>query len=932
MSGADFTNVSTATITVDGTVYSPNLVNKTLGALFVTSPVTGVKGGTETILTINNVKNPSTVGTVQLYAGSQFANVTFTPGAVNRLQVNAPATLTAHAVDSVQVVAYDVYNNLTNVAQNVYLNGNLLDSSVSATGYILPYSNDVAGTYDFKATTQGVASSPSDSASISVVPAAVTTYQPMLTNVSNPGTLDESETGTVLITAYDAYGNKNTTSSVVYFAYTGDTNVKSVKFFDALGGPIPAAPTGISFTTAGTFKVVAQSKPGTNGVFAINITDNKGTPVSSISGIGITKKFNQKVSVDLNPTMIINERSKITISLKDLSGANDFVAPANQVINLSSSNSGFFFANVAEDNQPAIFTATVPEGKSDITFWYQPKYIGQHVLTFNTLNAANVTSTVYAVYAAGKSFIASSVNTNYQGVSDKGLGDTPTPNKITFTINDQYGYNQLAQTARDLTLTIPAEVKAYTDAACTTSITDNKLTIPVGSASASVYLTSQKAEYFLIKAEYTDITSTSTYVGFNPITPVKATIYYNEDRTYHKKEQIALKLDVRDKYDNYVYYNETYNTELTAKVALGTNTTGKLYYYVGGQERLITQTKVNSYFYFKTDVAGPATITAELPAPLTVAPVTINVSDDEFDVSFYSDSNNNFYTVNNYAYVNPEWRVPLTAEFFGAPADYSVSYKAYKVVNGVDVLIDAKYFFDGVTSGVNTTSTLHNYDTIWFEVPAYNEGTLIKVIATPVGLPAVTTTLMVKHHSNWERGLNRGWNILSTPFQLSAVGQYMTNIIAKPEYVQIAYKYVNGQYLQVTGDPTSLVVAPLEAYYVKLSGDTEANFVGFEAPTAPPVKALNAGWNFVSPALDINTSRGGGEYRFDTVKKTFFSVLDNATLFASPVFNPDQFSLTVAGDLTNHDVFAGYGYWIYMNEAGNLTGFSTTPVEQLLGY
>jgi hypothetical protein len=175
-----------------------------------------------------------------------------------------------------------------------------------------------------------------------------------------------------------------------------------------------------------------------------------------------------------------------------------------------------------------------------------------------------------------------------------------------------------------------------------------------------------------------------------------------------------------------------------------------------------------------------------------------------------------------------------------------------------------------------------------------------------------------------------GWNTLSTPVKLISTADSIDEII--PSGMTIGY-YYDGGWQQIT---TGYVLSPCDAVYVKMSAATDV-LLKFDAGAfTTPSKALDAGWNLVSmAALDSD-----GKYDKQVVASVYRTAdnLPGYSLLVSPSLNAVQTDLyyntgtswsysvdETTGTGTN-TVYAGLGYWCYMQNAATLAGFEITPI------
>ena len=173
-----------------------------------------------------------------------------------------------------------------------------------------------------------------------------------------------------------------------------------------------------------------------------------------------------------------------------------------------------------------------------------------------------------------------------------------------------------------------------------------------------------------------------------------------------------------------------------------------------------------------------------------------------------------------------------------------------------------------------------------------------------------------------------GWNTLSTPVPLIAAADTVQELI--PSGMTIGY-YYDGGWQQIL---TSYVLNPCDAVYVKMS---EATYVQlkFDAKTfSTPSKDLDAGWNLISLA-SLDSDGMYADLAVASVAKTAAN-LPGYSQVISPSLNANRYDMyynlgttwTVAYGQSSvtSNMFAGLGYWIYMQNAATLAGFEITPI------
>jgi len=177
-----------------------------------------------------------------------------------------------------------------------------------------------------------------------------------------------------------------------------------------------------------------------------------------------------------------------------------------------------------------------------------------------------------------------------------------------------------------------------------------------------------------------------------------------------------------------------------------------------------------------------------------------------------------------------------------------------------------------------------------------------------------------------------GWNTLSTPVKLISTADSIDELI--PSGMTIGYYYDATGWQQIT---TGKVLSPCDAVYVKMSAATDV-LLKFDASAyTTPSKALNAGWNLISLAY-LSSS---GKQADDAVASVYLTAagLPGYSQVVSPSLNAAQTNMfgvagaswayssgqTVVSPYTE-TMYAGLGYWCYMQNTATLAGFEITPI------
>lgn len=191
---------------------------------------------------------------------------------------------------------------------------------------------------------------------------------------------------------------------------------------------------------------------------------------------------------------------------------------------------------------------------------------------------------------------------------------------------------------------------------------------------------------------------------------------------------------------------------------------------------------------------------------------------------------------------------------------------------------------------------------------------------------------VVADNASWQTSVMKlvaGWNTLSTPVPLIAEADTVQELI--PSGMSIGY-YYDGGWTQIT---TAYTLSPCDAVYVKMD---EATYVQLKFDTksfSTPSKDLAVGWNLISlAALDSDGKLA------DVAVASVYKTPDNLPGYAqviSPSMNANRYDLYYNTDTggwsyssgqsaTADSMYAGLGYWIYMQNACTLAGFEITPI------
>ena len=174
-----------------------------------------------------------------------------------------------------------------------------------------------------------------------------------------------------------------------------------------------------------------------------------------------------------------------------------------------------------------------------------------------------------------------------------------------------------------------------------------------------------------------------------------------------------------------------------------------------------------------------------------------------------------------------------------------------------------------------------------------------------------------------------GWNTLSTPVKLISTADAIDELITSG--MTIGYYYDATGWHQITA---GYVLNPCDAVYVKMSAVTYV-LLKFDASAfSTPSKSLAAGWNLIGLSY-LDSSGKRMDYAVASVAKTAAN-LPGYSQVVSPSLNASQadmygttrtsWSSSYGETTTAGTMYAGLGYWIYMQNAATLAGFEITPI------
>jgi hypothetical protein len=189
------------------------------------------------------------------------------------------------------------------------------------------------------------------------------------------------------------------------------------------------------------------------------------------------------------------------------------------------------------------------------------------------------------------------------------------------------------------------------------------------------------------------------------------------------------------------------------------------------------------------------------------------------------------------------------------------------------------------------------------------------------------SVVIVQAPQSFATALPTGWNFLSTPVTLDPAFDRLDQVFDATNIanLEIAYAWSNGQWLQISG---AYRLKPLEAIVVKVKAATTATatFKQSTALTPPPNRALSAGLNLVGIAPSLENGAFPQQALAQALIHCGPSAGGNGYLTViSPALNQAGWSYVAGG--TAQVMLPFKGYWVIMDNADTIYGFSTTPLQ-----
>ncbi|MDF9406773.1 VWA domain-containing protein [Pelotomaculum isophthalicicum JI] len=719
---------------------------------------------------------------------------------------------------------------------------------------------------------------------------------------------------------------------------------------------------------------------------------------------------------------LINQRGKVTITLKDKSG-NVYTVPSEYNYGLEvglDAKYGNFYSDLVggwdlptmwypdqDWNWHRITYLTIPAGKSSVDIYFAPLNAGQNTLT-GSLLGYSVTSNTFTVNANAAGgvrvvfdqsclcFTAGKAETvNVQVIDQYG---NPVPQASDLTVNL---YTETGDGTPSTTGKFYSSIKAdgTPDGSPVTSII-----IPKGSDSASVYYYDTKTTgqnyslYLGLNAAPVNgsLTPAEVYPANSSRLQVKVKDYnvYNVKVAGGDTWQVAgpggdtqdlqsgmpfpMTVSIVDAQGNPVpqpsrlvvnlstvsgsvygkFYLDKVMTMPVTQIAFDPD----YYYCFPGYEQ---EDGGSGYYdiehggvvnlYIKADGTGSATVNAKASG----------LVDGNYDISVYAANSAGLAIHNQYGYIWDEnqQQYVMAEESFIEPDQrkavgvFLIDEKGRPVMAISDTTVtlaaDKGAFYANSWSGTEiTTCTIPKGvrgTAVFYQAPDTDQGKTfegdVSLTASKSGLTSAAATMRVGPLPYFGTCLQRGWNIISTPVALERSS--LDQLISDPSYIEIAYLFDDSQqkWFPIFKDLASgkwyvdkglgtanpnFYVKPMEAVYVKVKGYTYTKHCPYRNPSGPYTRAMNPGWNLISPAIDL--AEGGFYNDSKKLDQVLANIKGKYTQAVSPgIGMQDAWSYVPDSDASGYKPWmrAGCGYWVYMKESGTLTGFSYTPVKKI---
>ncbi len=772
-----------------------------------------------------------------------------------------------------------------------------------------------AGTYTLTAedVTDG-ATTKMQAASVAV---EVVADVPTKADITGPGYLDVNQEGSYTITLKDANNNVAKASSDLSLTL-------SVSPSD-----------GVTFTPnpvtvkAGESSATFKFKSSKAAMYTITASGGGASGTKKVA-VGVTVLNKLAVSAPANGEVGI--AGEITIELQDQSDK-PFAAPNDLTVKLETDKDGTFYDKPS--NGIPITSATISKGQSSVKVYYVPdtNAVGAHKLIFKVDQVlSDGTQTGDTVTANATINVGTGAELN---LAVSGLTFTAGQRgEVTITVKDGHGNNVPAGPNGRLVYleTNSPTGKFYAAAEGGDPIT--QVTIPAGQASVKVYYvdteswTKKALEDSKLSAAGLIASTYSYTVAFRS----EGVIGFSGKAIVNPAEAKAITLDIAQQDVNAV--PDSIWTQIGSKIG-ATDLIGIAKMRVGVVDQYGNPVPQNTLLRISVKDNSPSAFlwwdyaelekgewAEEWQAGLVVtAPGTYKVtatagglSGAEKDVTFEQPS----LVIEAPATALPDDRVAVKVKLTNLWA----SGRDLTVKLATSTQNSAFYATDQTADPI-TTATIKAYtnsDTVYLESDD-PLGTAVELTAAIADLNLTAkATITLGRGPDGVTTLLRGWNIVSTPWELADGRNTIDKVVYNPEYVEQAYGFANGKWYQVTSaDPATMELRPLEALYVKLKGATDAVFWAKQGLGTPPVRDLTDGWNLVGNPADDDRA----------ADQALSSITGSYAVVISPAGgNQSAWVYTPQTPNAQSYVMENFrGYWVYMTKGDRLAGQATPPLQ-----
>lgn len=951
-------NAAIDRVAVNGAVYSFSAQRQAAGMWILyytgTNP-NPIPAGVNYAVYFNNIVNPATAGRYQITVRSPYPADSGAQGSVSIVPAdpvrfvlegitdedsNTPGIqVTAGTVQNIVVRLADRYGNVgaeNNTGKDISVEladtdaqanfGSNQTATVTiaqkATGSAAPasWTPKTAGTVTVSAT--DVTQNPNPQMQPASVTVQVGAAVPAKILLDGPSYLDKDAEGTYTVSLKDDYDNPASPDSTVSVNLSADSG-SGVTFT-----PNPVEiPSGQS---SGTFTF----KSSQANMYTITATGTGLTQAEKKVAVGVTVLA--ELAITAPQTGEVSIASEVAIALKDQFG-NAFAAPEGGVtVDLDSDNSGTFYN--APANGAAISWVTIPKGQSAAKVYYVPAIsaVGAHNLTFTApqlLSDGRPTGTNLTAQAT------INVGTAAACVLDVSLPGFTAGQRggITITVVDAHG-NQVpsGQGGRVVYLETNSPTGKFYAAADGGDPID-QATIPAGQASVTVYYVD--TESWTRKALEDGKLSSS---GINRPDYSYTLAFRSEGVRGYSSAAIVQPAAAKDitldlAAQNVDAVSDEEWVQIGSQIG-ATDLIGTAYMRVGivdqygnpvpqnNPPRVISVKDDSASAFMFWDYAeldngewaeeGDAWLIVTAPGTYTVTASAAGFTSVQKQVAFQEPS----LVIDAPATAVPDDRVRVTLRLTNLWA----SGRNLTVDLATSTQNSAFYATDQTAEPI-TKATIPAYSdqvTVWLESDD-PLGTAVGLTASIADLNLTAqATVTLGWSATGNAALNRGWNIVSTPWELESDKNTIDKILANPDYVEQAYGYANGGWYQVTtAQPETMVLRPLEALYIKLKGSTGAVFWAKRGLGTPPVRDLAAGWNLVGNPTVIQEGQQAKK-----VNEALSSISGSYAVVISPFGCSQSAWVYTPQTATPPNVENFRGYWVYMTKADRLAGQAMPPL------